>query len=280
MTGQRLSALDATFLELEDADPSAHMHIGGVMIFSGSAPTQAELLERLEARLPALPRLRQQLSVVREGALHRPNWVAATHFDPATHVRRAGLPVPAGDAELLAWAGDYFSVRLDRRRPLWEAVVIDNLSDDRWALVSKMHHCLADGVGSLDALRLWADGAEALPARPPRGSDEPSVMDAVRTALGLGLHPARTLRRSAAIAELAIREELRGAPHTSLNEAIGTRRRLAEVDADLDGMKAIKRALGGRVNDVALAAVTAGLRALLLERGDPLPHAGLRAMVP
>lgn len=281
MSNQHLSALDATFVELEDADPTAHMHIGGVLVFAGAAPSRDALLARLRERLPALPRLRQQLTASPgPSVLHRPRWTTAAHFDPAAHVRRAALPAPAGDDELLAWAGDYFSQRLERSRPLWEVTIVENLAGGRWALVSKLHHCLADGVGSLDALRLWADGAEALPAQPPRGAVEPGVLDFARAGLKLALHPRQTLERSAAIAQLAVREEVRAAPASSLNRPIGTRRRLLAVHAPFATAHAIKTSLGGHLNDVALTVVTAGLRELLLARGETLPRDGLRAMVP
>jgi WS/DGAT/MGAT family acyltransferase len=281
MSHQHLSALDSTFLELEDADPTAHMHIGAVLVFDGPAPPQEDLLARLCDRLPALPRFRQQLlDDFRSDALHRPRWGAAPHFDPASHLGRAALPAPAGDEQLLGWAAEFYGRRLDRRRPLWEAVVVEGLADDRWALVSKVHHCLADGVGSLDALRLWIDGADAPPVHAPPGTSEPSAVDFARAGLDLALHPRRTLARSIAIGELAVREEIQGAPSCSLNQPIGIRRRLLALDCDLDGLRDIKNGLGGRVNDVILAVVATGLRALLQARDETLPAEGLRAMVP
>lgn len=281
MNHQHLSALDATFVELEDADPTAHMHIGAVLVFDGTAPSQDELLARLKDRLPLVPRLRHVLMADhRPGALHRPWWGASPNFDPSAHVRRAALPAPAGDDELLAWAGDFYSQRLERRRPLWEVVVIEGMVGGRWALASKLHHCLADGVGSLDALRVWADGAEALPVQRPSGTAEPRALDFARAGLRLALHPRQTLERSAAIAELALREEVRAAAPSSLNQPIGTRRRLLGVDVELDLLRNLNDALGGHLNDVVLTVVTAGLRALLQARREPLPPDGLRAMVP
>ncbi|MEA2171705.1 MAG: diacylglycerol O-acyltransferase / wax synthase [Solirubrobacteraceae bacterium] len=277
---QHLSALDTTFLELEDAEPSAHMHIGALLVFCGEAPALTALLERVGERLPGLPRYQQRLSGSRLGALHRPTWTDAPDFDLGTHVVLAAVPDSPGDAALLAWAGDYFSQRLDRERPLWELVLIPALSGGRWALASKTHHCLADGIGSLDALRLLIDGAEALPALTPSGTPEPSPLDVVRAALSLARHPLRALETSAAVAELAVRDELLPAVSNPLNVRIGTRRRLAVADSSLSDLKAIKTALGGTVNDVVLTAVTVGLRDLLLSRGEDCPAAGLRAMVP
>ena len=113
-----LSALDTTFLELEDGDHSAHMHIGGILVFDGPAPAIDELRARLEERLAALPRYRQRLTSRTARGVRRPGWKDDPDFDIATHVTRAALPAPGGEGELLEWAGDFYSHRLDRARPL------------------------------------------------------------------------------------------------------------------------------------------------------------------
>ena len=158
---EALTALDATFLELEEADDSAHMHIGGVLVFDalpeGSAPSTDEVVRRLTRRLGAMPRYHQRLSEPRTGGIHWPSWESDPDFEIGAHIRRAALPAPGGEAEFLDWAGDYFSQRLDRRRPLWDLVVLEGLAGRRWALVSKTHHCLVDGVGSVDATHLLLD---------------------------------------------------------------------------------------------------------------------------
>ena len=156
MEGQ-LNALDATFLELEEADESAHMHIGGVMIFEpwddGGAPPLELVRTELEARTAEFPRYRQRLSSTRTGGLHWPRWEGDERFDIARHVVTAGLPEPRGEAELLAWAGEYFSQRLDRRRPLWEMVLID-LADGR------LHHVAGTGKSGYSG-----DGGDARKAQ-------------------------------------------------------------------------------------------------------------------
>lgn len=157
---ERLNALDATFLELEEADDSAHMHIGAVMLLApagaGGAPDIDRVRDEIAARLGPLPRYRQRLSEPRTGGLRWPAWEPDPGFEIAHHVYCAGLPAPAGVEQLRDWAGEYFSVRLDRHRPLWELVVVE-LGDGRWALVSKTHHCLVDGVGSVDAAKVLLD---------------------------------------------------------------------------------------------------------------------------
>jgi WS/DGAT/MGAT family acyltransferase len=175
--GDVLTALD-TFLELEDADQSAHMHIGAVMLFEPPDAGRSPSLERLRAdigsRLDGMPRFRQRLSEPRTGGLRWPRWINDERFDVAHHVRAAALPPPASEAGLREWAGEYFSQRLDRARPLWEIVMIE-LGDGRWAMVSKTHHCIVDGVGSVDIgqtiLDLDPDTERApMAARRPRPS--------------------------------------------------------------------------------------------------------------
>ncbi len=301
----KLTALDATFLELEQLDECAHMHIGGVMVFeplpSGGAPTLEDVRAHLDARLHRLPRYRQRLSQPRTGGLGWPEWEADPEFDIASHVRHATLPAPGDDEELLEWASDFFSHRLDRAHPLWRVVLVDGLADGRWALASKTHHCLVDGVGSVDASYLLIDTEPDAPepAVAPvdpgyvldRPGPHPPVPTALREAARAGghiaeaglhaaLHPREALHRSRAMVDLLVRDELAGAPASSLNVPIGGRRSLAIVREPLDDLKAIKRTLGGTVNDVVLAATAGGLRALLVQRGEELPAKGLRAMVP
>lgn len=163
-TAERLTALDATFLELEEADDCAHMHIGAVMLLEprpgGGAPPLGRIRGEIVARLDSLPRYRQRLSTPRTGGLNWPDWETDPDFDIAHHVRAEGLPTPAGTDELREWASEYFSIRLDRYRPLWELVVLE-LDDGRWALASKTHHCLVDGVGSVDAAKALLDTERA-----------------------------------------------------------------------------------------------------------------------
>ena len=313
---EQLNALDATFLELEEADESAHMHIGAVMVFEppsgGGAPDLETLAAHLDRRLAALPRFRQRLSHPRTGGLRWPDWEEAPGFSAARHLRRAALPAPAGAEELLEWAGEFFSERLDRSRPLWEMVVLDGLSGGRWALATKTHHCMVDGVGSVDVGQLILDvtpdgdaapaepppppqGPSGAPARPGNGGGALGAAAAVPARLaraGIGLlrggadvarHPERAadvLERSRAMATLILRDEVIAAPGTSLNTPIGGKRRLAVSSVPLDELKAVKDGLGGTVNDVVLAVAAGGLRRLLEERGDSLPSRGLRAMVP
>jgi diacylglycerol O-acyltransferase len=242
-----MNALDATFLELEEADGSAHMHIGGVMIFEpwadGGAPPLNLVRAELQARTGELPRYRERLSATRTGGLHWPRWEEDSRFDIARHVVKAGLPEPRGEAELLEWAGRYYSERLDRAHPLWEMVLID-LADGRWAMASKAHHCMVDGVGSVDVVNALLDsrpdadqranGASWSAGRRPQPPAAPAGWPPLRFAARLtssGLHAAGdVLHAGAGAIRLAIggiEAPLRG-PHAAA-EALSRARALAEV---------------------------------------------------
>jgi WS/DGAT/MGAT family acyltransferase len=299
----QLTALDATFLELEQADDSALMHIGGALVFDplpgGGTPTIAEVRGQIERRLDRLPRYRQSLSSPRTGGFSWPSWQRDPRFDLAAHVRHATLPAPGAERELLDWISDFYSHRLDRSRPLWEMTLLDGLAGGCWALVWKTHHCMVDGVGSIGVVHLLLDGDDS--SVPDAASSSasadahdgrlPRPPDAVRWTAGAGLaaarvgahavlHPRDALERSRAMIDLLVRDELIAAPRSSLNQPIGATRRIATVHAERKQLDDIRTVLGGKLNDVVLSAATGGLRTLLLARGEDPPRQGLRAMVP
>src|SRR3954452_2382466 len=172
---EHLSALDATFLELEQADPSAHMHIGGLLVFDprpdGSIPSLEELTAHLDARLGDLPRYHQRLSHPHIHGLRFPTWELDPDLDLREHVTRAALPAPGGRRELLSWLSDYWSHRLDRTRPLWDVVLVEGREGGTWALANRTHHCMVDGVGSMDVgyavLDTTPEPQERMPYAPP-----------------------------------------------------------------------------------------------------------------
>jgi diacylglycerol O-acyltransferase / wax synthase len=284
---EHLSALDATFLELEQDDPSAHMHIGGLLIFEprpdGSIPSVEELTAHLDSRLGELPRYHQRLSDTRVHGLRFPTWELDVDLDLREHVSRAALPTPGGRAELLAWVSDYWSHRLDRTRPLWDVVLLEGLEGGRWALVNRTHHCMVDGVGSMDVGYAVLDTTPEPQDRMPYAPPAPEPHRGRASSLAHALDPRGLpdlVSRSRAMADVLVRDELIAAPTTSLNDAIGTLRRIETVRFELDELKAVKNRLGGTVNDVVLAACAGALRALFLYRGEVPPRRGMRAMVP
>jgi diacylglycerol O-acyltransferase len=299
--GERLSMLDTMFLELEQADESAHMHIGAALVFDplpgGGTPDIAEFREYVRARMGILPRFSQQLSGTHAGPLTWLTWERSPRFDPDAHVHHATLPAPGDEAELQAWLGDFWSHRLDRHRPLWEMTLLDGLAGGRWALATKTHHCLVDGVGSLDIGHVLLDASpDASPPSAPApaeagGREEQAgggrpwfspglVVRGTRAGIGAALHPRDSFERARAAVELIVRDEVIGAPHSSLNGPMSATRHFEVVRLDLADLKATKTRLGGTVNDVVLAICAGGLRELLLSRGETPPKRGLRAQVP
>ncbi len=302
MSAEQLSPLDAAFLELEESDEAAHMHIGWALVFDpppeGERPSLERLRGQVRERLEALPRFRRRLSSPRVGRLSLPSWEPAPDLDPGELIRRAVLPEPGGEAELMDWLGDFFSHRLDRTRPLWETTLLEGLEGGRWALVTKVHHCLIDGMSGVEVASILLD-AEAEPAPGEATAEAMAKLEgeehdlgrvarlrgvvggAVRGGVAVARHPrglTSALSQSWAMAETLVRDELHAAPHTSLNESIGATRRFAAVDVPLEDLKRVKRELGGTVNDVALAATAGGLRRLFEARGEDVEH--VRAMVP
>ena len=299
---ESLSALDATFLELEEQDDGALMSIGGVMVFDPLPgrlpPTIDELTAYLAPRLERLPRYSQKLSKTHTGGWAWPQWVNDDRFDLRDHIVHAALPAPGSNADLCEWTGEFFSHRLDRGRPLWQVALVEGLADGRWALAHKAHHCLDDGLGMVEVLGVLLDPSPDSPSPDPgtaRATKHPSFdvpipaaseravqagWQATRAGADAVLHPRQTLSRARRVADLLIRDELTGARHTSLTAPIGSSRRFAVVTAELQELKRVRSALGGTINDVVLAACTTGLRKLLLSRGEKPPVGGLRAMVP
>ena len=170
--GAHLTPLDASFLELEQVDESAHMHIGWAMVFDplpeGGAPSLEVLRNQTVERLGPLPRFLRRLSSPRVGSFSLPSWEPDPDFDIAAHMRHASLPAPGGEAELLEWLGDFYSHRLDRARPLWETTLLEGLAGGRWALATKVHHCLVDGISGASVTSALLD-AEPDPAPGSKG---------------------------------------------------------------------------------------------------------------
>jgi diacylglycerol O-acyltransferase / wax synthase len=312
----RLTALDASFLHLEDA--SSHMHVAGVSIFEGETPSYGEMLSHIERRLSLVPRFRQKLRFVPFGQ-GRPVWVDDPHFNLRYHVRMTALPPPGSEEQLKNLASRVFAQQLDRTKPLWELWLVEGLGSvdgaatggngdgaaaerHRFALLSKTHHALVDGVAGVDITAVLFDTAPE--PETPTGVDtkwvprpEPSRMqllgdalverafqpaEIVRSARAAFRAPRRLISQSidslSAMGALA-RTGL-GAPASPLNVAIGPHRRFDWVRADLDEIKEIKNKAGGTVNDVVVAVVTGALREFLSQRGEQVDALTLKAMVP
>jgi diacylglycerol O-acyltransferase / wax synthase len=293
----RLSPLDASFLHIED--DVNHMHIGSVGIFEGPPPTYQALTSTVAGRLALVPRYRQKVAMV-PLSLGRPVWVDDPHFNIEYHLRRTALPEPGGEAELRRLVGRVMSQRLDRSKPLWEIWMAEGLEDGRWAMVSKVHHCLVDGVSGAELLAVLLDLSPEVPepvADNWRPRPEPSPVrlardavvdlltspyEQVRAAGSVVRRPRHTLDavRELATGSVALSRIVKPTPPTSLNGPIGPHRRYAWTAVDLADVKRIRAAHGGTVNDVVLALITRGFRDLLRSRGEATDGRVIRTLVP
>ncbi len=298
MNQDRLSGLDSSFLHLERG--AAHMHIASTTLFEGPAPDYDELREHIGSRLHLVPRFRQKLRFVPLGQ-GRPKWVDDPQFNLGYHIRHTALPEPGSSEQLRILAARVFSQRLDRSKPIWEMWLVDGVAKDRFALVSKSHHCLVDGVSGVDITTVLFD-TEAEPAAVPGPEPwvprpEPSGAELLAEALlERATTPAEMVRAGRAIfraprqavgatvgaleAAGAFARSGVAAPSSPFNVPIGPYRRFATVVADLERFKAIKNELGGTVNDVVLAVVTGALGRYLRSHGHRTQDLELRAMVP
>jgi diacylglycerol O-acyltransferase len=297
MQPERLSGLDASFLYLETA--SMHMHVAGISVFAprDDGPLTYDRVQQVvRARLHLAPRLRQRVLPV-PGGLARPVWVDDERFDLDFHLRRAALPSPGGRFQLERAVGRVLSRPLDRSKPLWELYVFEELEGERSAVLLKLHHALADGIGGMliasSLFDLAPDAAvdapptQWTPVRAPSRGD--LVRDAVRDQL---LHPAGALADAARVPSRTLRaaeQVLSGAltvvgmgppPPGPFDTTTGPARRFATAEVPFERVRAIKRELGGTVNDVVISAVAGGLHALLAARGEPTTGRSLRAMIP
>jgi diacylglycerol O-acyltransferase len=305
---ERLTTLDASFLYLEE-DTTA-MHVGSVLVFE---PPQGgfdyeRLVDLVSARIANVPRYRQRVRAV-PGHLANPVWVDDEDFDVTYHVRRSALPKPGTQEQLLDLVARVQVRQLDRDRPLWEVYLVEGLEDGHFAIVTKTHQALVDGINAVDIGQLILDPSESVPGIPAdtwTPSPEPSdldlvlgavadivqrptdLIDTVRSGIGgvrsAGLRVAGEVGR---LASVVARTAARPAPSSPLNVEIGSARRFAVVATDLGDYRKIRSRLSRSgeeevtVNDVVLATVAGALRNWLLTRGEPVrPSTVVNAMVP
>lgn len=298
---QRLTAMDASFWYLEQ--PTAPMHVGSVALFQipEDGFDHERLVRLIGHRIAYVPRYRQRVREVPFG-LGRPVWVDDAYFDLTYHVRRSALPRPGSMEQLEELVARLMSRPLDRGRPLWEVYLVEGCSDGTFALITKTHQAMVDGLGAVDLLQVLLDERPDVdvvtPARwqpVPEPSDievitatltetltRPTVaFDAVRSA---GIDVANIaqgiVQRAAGVVSTAL-TAAKGGGHNPLNVPIGGQRRFATASFPLEEIKSIRRSLGGTVNDVLLAAAAGGLRSWLMSRGIAVDaHHAVRVLVP
>lgn len=296
---EHLTALDATFLEVEDSDPHVSLAVGGVSIMEGPVPDYDEFVAAFAKRAPTIPRCTQILRT-HPLDLGAPEWVDDPHFDITRHLHRLALPHPGGDAELFGTIAAVMERRLDRERPLWECYVIEGLSDDRWAVLTKIHHCIADGIATTQMLARFSDdrddrGGDAgrdtfatdiRAAKEPAGSGlrlPKFSFNPLSWVSGIGrsaLAAAATAEHVAVGAAELTASLFSPAPESSLNGPVTAMRRFSVARVHLADLQEVARAFGVTLNDVALAAITDSYRKMLIDRGERPARNSLRTLVP
>ncbi|HSO63460.1 MAG TPA: wax ester/triacylglycerol synthase family O-acyltransferase, partial [Ornithinibacter sp.] len=301
MTGavERLSALDAAFLELEN--DRQQLHVGSLLLFEGPVPSFEDFTAHVASRLDSIPRYRQRVQRMPLD-LARPVWVDDPHFLLGYHLRHTALPAPGGEDQLRALFARVLSQRLDPHRPLWELWLVEGLTEQRWAVVTKTHHAMIDGLAGGEVMELLMDPDPEAPRVPPttwRPRPPPSRLallasgasalarlpiDATRaavTAVG-GIPSPGGLARAGVVRARGLATVGRSAvaPTSALNGPLGPHRRWGWARAELSDVKAVKAAAGCSVNDVVLAAIAGGFREYLLARGEDVDHTTIRSLVP
>jgi WS/DGAT/MGAT family acyltransferase len=291
-----MSTADAAFLYAET--PTAPMHVAAAAIFEGPPPGFDEVVAMLERKLPLMPRYRQRVRLV-PNDLGPPVWVDHPHFDLGFHVRRTALPAPGGDEELKALGARVLSQALDRDKPLWELWMVEGLADGRWALLSKTHHCMVDGVSGTSLLSTMFNDDLVADAEPWAPGREPTDQELVTQALAArqfsfadqlqawgqlmeAQNPRTAMTRYAQFIEGQdrLRQATEVRARSTLLGPVGPHRRWTWVRYALDDVKTIRAALGGTVNDVVLTVIASGFRTLLHARGEDTRGRTLKTMVP
>ncbi|MQA05278.1 MAG: wax ester/triacylglycerol synthase family O-acyltransferase [Streptosporangiales bacterium] len=300
----RLSSLDVSFLYMEET--TTPMHVGTLALFDGDDRFDlVHLTSLIERRLAKVPRYRQRVRTV-PGRLANPVWVDDPHFDINYHVRQSVLPKPGNDMQLRELVARVMSRPLDRDRPLWEMYLVEGLADNRFAILSKTHQAMVDGVSTVEigqVILAQEPGEYGPDPQPWQPEPEPSwvdlltdaaagavrrpsmLVDSARGAVGDARSVAERLWGAASGVLAVATTAVRPATETPLNGVISSHRRYATAATDLEDYRRIRGSKEMRqentVNDAVLAVVAGALREWLLMRGEPVvPHTTVRALVP
>ena len=292
----RMNPLDASFLAIEDDNNP--MHIGNVSIFEGPVPSYGDVVRMVASKLPLVPRYRQKVRMV-PLQLGRPVWVDDPHFQILYHIRHTAVPSPGGEDQLRNLAGRVFAQNLDRSKPLWEMWIVEGLKGGNWALISKVHHSMVDGVSGTDLMTVLLDQSATVEEpviEPFEPGPEPSTFELLADMLAdRVVQPLEAVRGLPALARsplpggMTLGDARRsiGAyvsmvtnKTADLNGPIGPHRRWSWAKSSLADVKTIRESLPGTVNDVVLAVITRGFRDLLLSRGAEVEGRVVRTMVP
>ncbi len=297
----RLSPLDVSFLYMEE--PTTPMHVGGVAVFEQPEDgfDYDRLVHLIRERISLVPRYRQRIRWV-PGRLANPVWVDDESFDVTYHVRRSALPRPGTQKQLDELTARIMSRPLDRDRPLWEMYLVEGLENDRFAVLTKTHHAMVDGLTAVDIGQVILDDSpepRVTPVDSWRPQREPSsaelvasavnelarspiaAVDTIRTGLGDVHESVTQIGRNIVGLTAAVRTMSNPARSGPLNASIGSARRFGTAQAQLEDLKRVKRAHGGTINDVVLAIMAGALRSWMMTRGETVTtRSSVRVMVP
>jgi diacylglycerol O-acyltransferase len=295
---QRLSGLDWHFLGIEDKSQT-HMHIGSLLLFAEPVPTLAELREFIGTRIGLAPRFRQKL--MEHPADGKPTWVDDPDFDLSNHVKGLGVPSPGGDRELNDVVGEVYSRRLDRSKPMWEMWFVEGVEGNRWGLILKMHHAMVDGLGAIDIFAALLDFGP-VPREEDPGEFEPRPTPRRRDMMAASLRRGATNVTKATdelrsmignpseagpkIYDLAkglvetSQQALPPPPSTILNVPTGPNRGFHGETHRFADYRAIRKALGGTINDVVLSVTADALGRYLRRHGTDTTGMQLQAEIP
>ena len=292
---ERLSALDATFLDVEAK--TAPRHVGAALLFDARPLTlehgglDIERLTRYTAAaLDSIPRYRQRVEWV--PGLRHPVWVDDQRFNMHFHLRHTRLPMPGDERSLKRLVGRLFSQHLDRSRPLWEFWVVEGVENDRFALIVKVHHCMVDGVAGVQLLEALLQIMPEANEREPKDwkpRPMPTRLELLRDEMRHRIDGARKLshyfprvRENFEGVKNVLTSGMKPAPKTIFTERdISPYRRFDWTSFDLEDVKAVKRALGGTINDVVVASTTGAVRRFLIRRNENVDAIeGFRTLLP
>ncbi len=296
-----LTPLDAGFLQAEDSDPHVSLAIAAIAIMDGPAPSQDEFLDGVVDRLTSVPHALQKIRTV-PFDLAAPTWVDDSKFQLGHHFRRTALPAPGDDEALSNLVARVMAQRLDRERPLWECWVVEGLSEGRWAVLAKVHHCMADGVAGAKLFEALCDrdpteSVVRLVGKSAAAEDEGIATRIWNTLAALPITPSAQLQLLTRGFELPLRVSasairavkgltgiaagvLTPSATTSLLGTVGHQRRYAVARASMSEISEIRSVFDVTVNDVALAAITGALRTVLLHRGERPTANSVRTLIP
>jgi len=303
----RLTALDSSFLDLES--PGVHMHVGSVGIFDPGPLLGPEkqldfdaLTKAVWAGLRRAPRFRQRLATT--PLTGHPVWVDDEHFNLVYHVRHTALPLPGDERRLKRLVGRLMSQKLDRAKPLWELWFVEGLEGGRMAVISKVHHCLIDGISGVDLLGAFmgrdpeyrlesSEPPERWLPRPGPGGARLLVDDVwrratapargaslLRRALGEPRESLESAGHAASGFLGALSRTARPASETPFNVPIGPHRRFDWTHCEFGALRELRARFGGTLNDVVLACVAGAARQFLSDRGVRVSDLDFRAFVP